>query len=293
MSQFLKALGKKVLVANGATGTQLQKYGFRGPFDLWNIVHSEEVRHVYWTYFFAGANIVKTNTFGANRLALEKYNLQNFFDDINRGGVRLAHQVCPEGCFVAGCIGPTGVLFEPHGKLTPSSAYETFAEQAQLLAQAGADVIFVETMSDPAELDAAVRAAKKTGLPVVASMAFKCCQGKIGFKTEWGTDIPSAIRAMEEAGADVVGANCGVGFGDMIYIMQEMIPLAKRPLIAQPNAGLPEIVEGKAVYRQYPEYIQNWIKDLVSSGANIVGGCCGTEPDHTRLMRQFSDEKKS
>jgi 5-methyltetrahydrofolate--homocysteine methyltransferase len=280
-----------ILLSDGAMGTELQKRGMPTGVcpEEFNITHPELVQGIYRDYYDAGSDVVETNTFGANRARLAMHGFELRVAEFCRAAAKLAREVCPAGKFVAGSIGPTGDLIEPLGPLTVQETHEIFAEQAGALADGGVDVVFVETMMAPEEAEIAIRAAKtKTNLPVVATMTFE--SGKTGLRTMWGVNVPSAVRRLIDAGADVIGANCGRGFDDMIAIIAEMRPLTQMPIIAQANAGIPDWVEGVSVYKETPELIRPKADRLLRLGVNILGGCCGTGPEHIRMMRALVDQ---
>jgi 5-methyltetrahydrofolate--homocysteine methyltransferase len=279
-----------IILSDGAMGTELQKRGMPTGVcpEEYNITHPEMVQGIYRDYYAAGSDLVETNTFGANRSRLTLHNFENRVGEFCKASAQLARKVCPEGKFVAGSMGPTGDIIEPLGPRTVQEAYDIFAEQAEALAEGGVDVLFVETMMAPEEAEIAVQAAKaKTNLPVVATMTFEL--GKAGLRTMWGVDVQSAVERLTAAGADVIGANCGRGFDDMIAIVQEMRPLTTKPIIAQSNAGIPEWSDGVLVYKETPAIIQPKVEKLLQLGVNIIGGCCGTGPAHIKMMRERLD----
>jgi len=291
MKSFLEKLNSGVvLLSDGGMGTELQKRGMPTrmcPEEL-SVSRPDIVQGIYRDYFEAGSDIVETNTFGGNRSRLALHSMADRVAEFCEESANLARSVCPAGKFVAGSMGPTGDLLEPFGERRVQDAYEIFAEQAAALAQGGVDVLFVETMMAVEEAEVAVRAAKeKTGLPVVATMTFEL--SKAGMRTTWGVDIPAAVERLTHAGADVLGANCGRGFDDMIEVIKEMRPLTTKPLIAQANAGMPEWIDGVAVYTQTPESLEPKAERLLQLGVNILGGCCGTGPEHIRMMRGLVD----
>ncbi len=278
------------LLSDGAMGTELQKRGMPTGVcpEEYNVTHPEIVQGIYQDYYAAGSDIVETNTFGANRSRLTLHNFEPRVAEFCKASAQLAREVCPAGKFVAGSLGPTGDIIEPLGPRTEQEIYDIFAEQAAALAEGGVDVVFVETMMAPEEAEIAIRAVKeKTNLPVVATMTFEL--GKAGLRTMWGVDVATAVRRLTAAGADVIGANCGRGFDEMIAIVQEMRPLTRQPIIAQSNAGIPEWVDGVSVYKETPEMIQPKAETLLQLGVNILGGCCGTGPEHIRTMRLLVD----
>ncbi|MCI0690726.1 homocysteine S-methyltransferase family protein [candidate division KSB1 bacterium] len=279
-----------ILLCDGATGTELQKRGMPTGVcpEEYNITHPEIVQGIYRDYYAAGSDIVETNTFGANRSRLTMHDFERRVAEFCKASAQLAREICPAGKFVAGSVGPTGDIIEPLGPRTVQEAYDIFAEQAVALAEGGVDVVFVETMMAAEEAEIAVRAVKeKTNLPVVATMTFEL--GKAGLRTMWGVDVATAVRRLTAAGADVIGANCGRGFDEMIAIIQEMRPLTRKPIIAQSNAGIPEWVDGMSVYNETPEVIQPRAEKLLHLGVNILGGCCGTGPEHIGTMRMLVD----
>lgn len=290
---ILKLLqGGRRLLADGAMGTELQRRGFPStscPEEA-NLTHPELVQAIYSDYYAAGSDFVETNTFGGNRSRLALHALSHRGSEICRRSAELAREVCPPGRFVAGSIGPSGDILQPLGPRSPDEAYEIFAEQARALAEGGVDLLIVETMMAVEEAEIAVRAAKETtGLPVAATMTFEL--GKAGLRTVWGVDVKTAVDRLSQAGADILGANCGRGFEEMIAIVEEMRPLTSKPILAQPNAGLPKWVDGLPEYSETSESIRPKVDRLLDLGANIIGGCCGTRPAHIRSMREQLDAR--
>ena len=253
----------------------------------WNLKRPEVIQCIHRDYFEAGANIVLTNTFGANPIKLGAYSLTEKVEEINRGGVERALSVRPaqpEGPrFVAGDIGPTGKFLQPLDNYTYSEFRDAFARQAAALAAAGADLICIETMYDKEEVRAALEGAlEATGLPVFATMTFQ--RSRTGFATMMGVEAVEAMRLLETTGASAVGANCSTGAQDMLELVQVLRGATGLPLIAQPNAGNPVIEEGTARYLQSPEEFSQEAFLLVESGVSFVGGCCGTNPDFIRAL---------
>jgi 5-methyltetrahydrofolate--homocysteine methyltransferase len=279
-----------ILLCDGAMGTELQKRGMPTGVcpEEYNVSHPDLVQGIYADYYKAGSDIVETNTFGGNRSRLALHNFEDRATEFCKKSAELAKEVCPEGKFVAGSMGPTGDIIEPLGSLPVQQAYDFFAEQAEALTEGGVDVIFVETMMAAEEAEIAIKAAKeKTNLPVVSTMTFEL--GKSGLRTMWGVDVPTAVQRLTDAGADIIGANCGKGFEEMIQIVKEMRPLTTKPIIAQSNAGIPDSVDGKSVYKETPEIIKPKAEALLRQGVNILGGCCGTGPEHIAMMRKLVD----
>jgi 5-methyltetrahydrofolate--homocysteine methyltransferase len=276
---------KKILIADGGWGTELQKRGLApgDPPEAWNLSHQEEVGAVARSYVEAGADIILTNTFGGSPLKLAKVHLEDKLLEINRQGARISKQAAGDQALVFASIGPSGEFMAPLGIVSEEDMVQGFAEQARALAAGGADGIVVETMMDLAEAKAALRAAKEsTSLPVAVTLTFN--KGPKGYTTMMGVRPEQAVAELERAGADIVGANCGAGIDMMIELMGLMRSATTLPLWCKPNAGLPELVHGKTVYRETPEMMASKLKALVEAGAKIVGGCCGTTPSHIRAL---------
>ncbi len=291
MSSFLDALkNNKYLVSDGAMGTELQKRGLptgQCPEEF-NISHPQVIKSIYEDYYNSGSDIVTTNTFGGSRMRLKFHGFENRVKEFNRTAVELAAEVKPDGKFIAGDIGPLGELIEPLGDLSEQAAYDAFAEQAEALAEGGADIIFIETMMAIEEITLAVKAVKEnTKLPVSATMTFEL--GNAGLRTAWGVDVESAVKTLESLGVDVLGSNCGRGFDEMVEVVKAMKLIAAKPILAQANAGLPEWVDGVSVYKETPEVIAPKVEKLLSVGTKIIGGCCGTNPSHIRMIRDIVD----
>ncbi len=276
---------KKILIADGGWGTELQKRGLAPgePPEAWNLSRPEEVAAVARSYVEAGADIILTNTFGGSHLKLAKVHLEDKLLEINRRGARISKQAAGDQALVFASIGPSGEFMAPLGTVSEVDMVQGFAEQAMALAAGGADGIVVETMMDLAEAKAALRAAKEsTSLPVAVTLTFN--KGPKGYATMMGVRPEQAAAELERAGANILGANCGEGIDIMIELMGLMRSATRLPLWCKPNAGLPELVHGKTVYRETPEMMASKLKDLVRAGAKIVGGCCGTTPSHIRAL---------
>ncbi|MGA9365440.1 MAG: homocysteine S-methyltransferase family protein [Bacteroidota bacterium] len=290
---ILNKLPSQVLVCDGAMGTELQSRGLPSGScpEEYNVTHPEVVEEILRGYLEAGADILTTNSFGANRPRLKEYGYESRVKEFCKRSVEIARELSQGKCYIAGSLGPTGQILEPLGPVLQSEAAEAFQEQADALAKAGADLILIETMMSIDEAELAVKAAKGiSGLVVAATMSFEV--GPKGARTLWGVDIPTAVSRLTAAGADIIGSNCGQGFDDMVRIVQEMRPLTPKPLIAQPNAGLPQWVDGRPVYSETPTTIRPKVEALLRSGANIVGGCCGTTAEHIRIIRKIVDTVK-
>ena len=248
---------------------------------MWCLSRPEVVRGVAESYLAAGSDMVLTNSFGGSRLKLARHGLAERAAELNRAAAMLARGAAGSGGFVAGSVGPTGrILRDEGGDVTPAELYEAFREQVEALADGGVDAICVETMSSLAEALEAVRAAREhTNLPVLCTFSF--APGRRGYRTMMGLSPEIAARETAAAGAHVIGTNCGNGIDNMIEIVREMrAAVPNLPILAQANAGIPELVDGVTVYAETPEYMASRAAELVEAGATIVGGCCGTTPPH-------------
>jgi 5-methyltetrahydrofolate--homocysteine methyltransferase len=276
---------EKILIADGGWGTELQKRGLP-PGEVpeaWNLSRPEDVLAVARSYVEAGADIILTNTFGGSPLKLAKVDLGDKLVEINRRGAEISKQAAGDRALVFASIGPSGEFMAPLGTISEADMVKGFAEQAQALAEGGADGIVVETMMDLAEAKAAVRATKEsTSLPVAVTLTFN--KGPKGYATMMGIRPEQAAAELESAGTDIVGANCGAGIDIMMELMRLMRSATSLPIWCKPNAGLPELIDGKTVYRETPEMMASKLNALVQAGASIVGGCCGTTPAHIRAF---------
>jgi methionine synthase I (cobalamin-dependent) len=272
------------VLTDGALGTQLQARGLQPGEcpDAWNLSRPAEVEAVIRSYVEAGSEIVLTNTFRANRVALEGYGLARKIEDINLQGVELARRAAAGRAVVFASVGPSGKMFAT-GEVTEADLRQTFAEQAKILAAAGVDGFAIETMSDLEEAKVAVAALRETGLPVVASLVFD--SGKDKDRTITGVTPEQAAQELTAAGADVIGANCGRGIAGYISVCQRLHTSTERPIWIKPNAGLPEMIEGKVVYKTTPEEFAGFVPALLQAGASFIGGCCGTGPEFIRAAR--------
>jgi methionine synthase I (cobalamin-dependent) len=290
--QIIEALASgKVLVADGATGTMLQQAGLPPgmPGEFWVEENPQEISCLHQAYVDAGSEIILTSTFGATRARLRAAGLDHHVSAINLRATEIAREVAGDDIYVAGDIGPTGEMMAPMGKLTMESAREMFAEQAKALSAGPVDCIFIETMSDLDEAKAAVLASRQvTDLPIFCSFSFDT-HGRTGM----GISPSQAGAAAVEWGVHGVGANCGHNPEDVIAILKELRGTAPRAfLIAKPNAGVPRLVERRAVYDATPERMAVLAKQYVDQGASIVGACCGSSPAHiAAIARAIRDHK--
>jgi 5-methyltetrahydrofolate--homocysteine methyltransferase len=283
----------RVLLADGAWGTEFFKRGLMqgNPPDEWNLIHPEIVMEITREYLDAGAEVILTNTFGANRLRLDSHGLSGKSKEINRTGAKLTRDVVGKRAVVVGDIGPSGKLFTL-GEVGSEELYAAFAEQAASLREGGADWIVVESMTDMEEMAIAVKAAHQaTGLPVVASMTYN--KTPKGFRTMMGNTPEACVERAQSAGASIIGANCGSGIEDYVPLAPVLRALTSLPLWIKANAGVPQIVDGKVVYPLSPEQYAAYIPMLIEAGVDAVGGCCGTDPSFIREIRaQISKHRR-
>ena len=292
MDDLLKRIGRgEILVADGAMGTMLMARGVdikKGPESV-NLSDPALLEDIAKAYLEAGADIVQTNTFGASPLKLAQYGLEDKTEEINRNAVQAVRKAVKDRAYVSASCGPSGRLLKPYGDTDPETVYESFERQLGYIAEAGPDIICVETMTDINEAVMAVRAAKKTApqIPVMATMTFE--ETPRGFHTIMGVSVKEAVTKLRDAGANIVGSNCGNGIELMVEVALELRRETDLPLLIQSNAGLPNIVEGKIVYNESPEFMAEKARALVDVGVSIIGGCCGTTPEHIKALRKMVD----
>jgi 5-methyltetrahydrofolate--homocysteine methyltransferase len=288
MSNLLERLaGGRILISDGAMGTFLHAKGLGAGEcpESWCVSHPDEVKSIAEAYVSAGSDIVETNSFGGSAYKLGLYGVADKVAEFNRAAAALAKQAMGDKGYVAASVGPTGqILVEQGGDVTSDCLYKAFKEQVVALAEGGADAICVETMAALEEALQAVKAAKEnTRLPVICTFTFGA--GPKGFRTMMGLRPDRAAKEAAAAGADIVGANCGNGIANMIEITKQMRAATPNvPILIHSNAGAPVLKDGKTVFPETPEYMASRTTELVEAGANIVGGCCGTTPDHIAAM---------
>jgi methionine synthase I (cobalamin-dependent) len=285
VTKLLEGLDERPIITDGAWGTQLQLAGLaaRDCPDAWNVSHAGQVQAVAQAYVDAGSEVILTNTLGANRLQLERHGLDGEVVAINHAAGEISRRAAGDKVRVFASIGPTGKL-AAMGEVTETELIDVFTEQAAALAASGVDALLLETFNDVVEIQAAISAAKSTGLPVVATLVFD--SGPKHDRTMMGNKPEQAAGAMLAAGADAVGANCGRGIDGYIEICRRMRAVTDAPLWFKPNAGLPELVDGRAVYRTTAAEFAEHTSDLAAAGATFVGGCCGSSPEFIRAIRE-------
>ncbi|HLW78010.1 MAG TPA: bifunctional homocysteine S-methyltransferase/methylenetetrahydrofolate reductase [Terriglobia bacterium] len=280
---FLQKLEKRALVCDGAMGTMLYAKGvpFSRCFDELNLSLPQAVKEVHLAYIKAGAEVIETNTFGASRPRLGKFDLGDKVREINLAGARLAREVAGDGLYVAGSVGPLGIPLEPLGPTSLDEAREFFRQQITALVEGGVDLIVIETMVDLQEARQALLAAREVcALPVVVQMTIQ----EDG-SSPTGTQPEDFTRQLDAWGADVIGLNCSLGPAGVLETLERMAKVTARKLSAQPNAGLPRTVEGRSLYLCSPEYMASHAQRFIQAGARLVGGCCGTTPEHIGAIK--------
>lgn len=293
---LLAALAERPLLGDGAMGTQLMLAGLEQGAcgEAWNLTHPERVLAIQRRYAEAGSDCLLTNTFGGSRIMLNRHGHPDDVVEINKAAVAIAREAfAGRAGYVIGDMGPFGGLLEPYGEFTESQVRSAFEEQAQALVDAGADAIIIETQTSIEELTIGIEAAKQAGAPcVIGSMAYDVTLDGSTFRTMMGIDPERAAEVMEELGANVVALNCGTGM-DMHRArdaVERYRAVTDLPIMTQPNAGLPKLVQMKIVYDESPEDMVGGVVPLLEAGASIVGGCCGSTPDHIRAFQAAFDD---
>ncbi len=286
--EFRKLIEQKLVILDGATGTELAKRGMPAGVapELWSLEHPEAVMDLQRAYIEAGSDIVYTPTFGGTRFKLSNFGLVERLGEINRGLAEISKKAAG-GRFVFGDLAPTGYFIEPFGEILFDEAVEVYTEQAKYLIEGGVDGFVIETMMDIQEARAALIAIRELcDLPVMVSMTYEA-----DGRTLNGTDPVSALITLQSLGADAVGCNCSTGPESMIKVIRTMKEYATVPLLAKPNAGMPKLVDGKTVFEMGPEKFGSFVDEFIEAGANILGGCCGTTPEHIRSLAESAKGK--
>jgi len=288
---FLTLLNQGIMVIDGAMGTMLQQYGLKAGEipEMWNIAHPDIVRKIHTSYLEAGADIILTNTFGANGIKLQKVGCRDKLPELNKEAVKLAREAVDKfrevhqvPIFIAGSIGPSGEILGPCGLIKDEEALAGYKEQVQVLASSGIDFILLETFYDLNEIGIALKAVKEIcDLPVFASMTFD-----ESLKTIFGISPEKAVKVLFQEGADGVGANCGSGPETLYKVLSQMRAMTDAPLLVEPNAGIPYIDNNRIIYPATPQEMAEYAEKFVQLRVNIIGGCCGTTPEHIRAIAE-------
>ena len=286
MNILEKIRSGQILLSDGGWGTFLQAKGLvpgECP-ELWNINHRDEVLDIAQSYVSAGSDLIETNSGGGNSIKLASFGLSDRAFEINKAAAEISREAAGNNIFVGGSISSTGKLLITRD-ITENELYDSFAEQAAALAEGGADILIIETMIALDEASVAVRAAKEnTDCIIALTMTFTATPtGE--YRTIMGDSIADMVTVMKTGGAHIIGSNCGNGIADMTGIVGEIRKLDRKiPVLVHANAGLPEFIDGKTVFPESPEVMASYVPGLVNAGTNIIGGCCGTTPDHIRAM---------
>jgi len=280
---------ERVVLFDGGLGTELMKRGLpqgKCP-ELWNVENPEAVKSTYQSYFKAGADAILTNSFGGNKIKLSSYRLEDKCHELNFQAAKLAQEVKPRGKFIGGSLGPTGKFLAPQGDYTEEDFEKAFAVQAKALTMGKVDFLLIETMFDLREALCALKGARSASpLPVFVTMTFNRIPR--GFFTLMGNSVRQCVEELEKSGVPVLGSNCTLDSSDMADLIREMRSFTSLPLIAQPNAGKPEITPDlKLVYSQTVDEFVQHIPGIIENGANFVGGCCGTDPEYIKRMSEI------
>ena len=293
MNNFLKILEEKThILADGATGTNLFAMGLEtgDPPEPWNVDHKDRIRSLHQGFVDAGSDLFLTNSFGGTSFRLKLHSLEKRVFELNKAAGLIAREVADQAdrrVIVAGAMGPTGEMIEPHGLMTPKEAADAFKAQAEGLAEGGVDVLWLETMYAMEELEAAMEAVKDIGLPVCATMSFDTAG-----KTMMGITPSNLAKRSKDLNLSGFGANCGIGAPDLLATINDISKNVDpgTVVISKANCGIPEFVDGNIIYSGTEELMSQYVQIAMNSGAKIIGGCCGTSFDHVRAMRKAMDQ---
>jgi len=281
---------ERAVLFDGGMGTELMRHGLplgTSP-ETWNVERPDIVQRVHADYFEAGSDAVSTNSFGGNRIKLAAHGLEGRARELNSAAARVARRAAPDGKFVAGSMGPTGKFLQPQGEFTEAEFEEVYGEQAGALAEGGVDFLIIETQYDLKEALAALRGARRAApsLPVFVTLTFN--KFPRGYFTLMGNTVSLSVEALEKEGARAVGANCTLNSEEMVGLIRAFREATKLPVIAQANAGKPALSgDGQVSYSQGLEDYVRFIPEMLKAGANVIGGCCGTDPGYIRKMAEF------
>ena len=280
---LLTLLSERILLMDGGMGTMLIAAGLSEDDvpEIWNVEYPDKIKQIHSAYYGAGSDIVQTNTFGGSRIKLEKKGLGNKVCDLNRAAAQLALEICPEDKYLAGDIGPLGEFLQPSGTYTEEDFISVFKEQAEALYEGGVHLFSIETMMDIREAVAALKAVKSiSNLPVFVELVFN--ETPRGFFTMMGDSVEKCLKELEDNGADVVGSNCNLKSELMVKLARQIRKYTSLPIIIQPNAGQPQLKDGQVIYEQSVEDYLTDVRKIIDGGVNIIGGCCGTNPEYIR-----------
>lgn len=296
MENILERLRRReVIIGDGALGTLLMQRGLKhgDPPEAYNITRPNLLEEIASMYLEAGAEIIATNSFGASPLRLRQFQLEKQTESINQNAVKAVRRAVGNKAYVSGSVGPSGCILKPHGKADPEEVLASYSRQVSALISAGADTICIETMTDVAEATLALQAVRSlsSDIPVMATMTFN--KTPRGYFTLMGTSVSESIAALENSGADIVGSNCGQGSGNMLEIAREFCRHSHVPVAIQSNAGFPSATNGNVTYPESPDFMAARAAEMIQAGVQIVGGCCGTTPDHIRAIKKILGRRRA